>query len=235
MQTESLPLQGKVARPAPEEVIESPPQGQGEVMDNEKLTLIEEVVKREWDMFQLVHNEGGRASCQDDWPTFHIMRSCQYKPWPIELVAMFNIELMMAENAGRNLVMEKYARMMKSTAPARYKEIEQYLPYISPDVEELAEQIISIHKKWMIEHRDRYPKLSARGRYLFTEEDTEWETSSETYLRGELLTWSKAMLKSYYEFVRECEKDGVNLVIEQDKYTVREYGYETLEEAEERC
>ena len=39
-----------------------------------KERFIDAVVDIEWIQFQQVHNEGGRASCQDDRETFEIMR-----------------------------------------------------------------------------------------------------------------------------------------------------------------
>ena len=201
-------------------------------MDEDRKRLIDEVVLREWKMFGRGNNEGGRAYCQDDWDTFHIMREAQYSTWPLSLIGNYNIELMMAEENGRNLITEKYARMMASTVPERYREIEPYLPEVSRESRELAEEIISCHKVWMAEHAAKYPALAARGRNLYTEQDTEWETSSETYLRGELLTWPKYLLKQYLEFVRDCAAEGRNLVIEQDEYAVKAYGYASLEEAE---
>ena len=203
-------------------------------MTEEKKRLIDELVQREWSMFQRVNNEGGRADCQDDWPTFHVMREAQYTPWPEELTAMVNNDFKEAEADGRNLVMEKYARMMASTAPERYRQIEPYLPALEEDQLRLAEQIIAVHKKWMAEHAERYPGLTAQGRPLYTEQDSEWETSSETYLRGELLTWSTFTLKEYLRFVRKCEAEGRNLVTEQDEYATKAYGYDSLGEAELR-
>ena len=39
------------------------------------MDLVEEVIRREWDQFQRTENEGGRASCQGNWPMFHQMRA----------------------------------------------------------------------------------------------------------------------------------------------------------------
>ena len=201
-------------------------------MKEEKKHLIDEVVRREWNMFQKVQNEGGRADCQDDWPTFHIMREAQYAPWPEPLIENMNIELMFAEEQGRNLMIEKYARMMASTAPEQYREIEPHLPEITGEKHTLAEEILCIHRDWMAEHAAAFPALTARGRVLYTSQDSEWNTSSETYLRGELLTWSASMLKGYLQFVRNCRTQGRNLVTEQDEYAVKAYGYDSLEDAE---
>ena len=46
-----------------------------------KERFIEAVVDIEWIQFQQVHNEGGRASCQDDRETFEIMRKSQFLAW----------------------------------------------------------------------------------------------------------------------------------------------------------
>ena len=202
-------------------------------MTEEKKREIDEVVRREWTMFRKVQNEGGRADCQDDWDTFHVMREAQYAPWPEPLINMLNVGLMYAEETGRNVMSEKYARMMAGTAPEKYREIEDRLPPVKDSCRELAEKIIAIHKKWMAAHAETYPALSAQGRPLYTEQDTEWNTSSETYLRGELLTWQEDLLRAYLQFVKECEAQGRNLVAEQDAYAVKAYGYASLEEAEE--
>ena len=44
----------------------------------EKEELVEEIATLEFEAFDKVKNEGGRASCQNDWGTFSIMRKSQY-------------------------------------------------------------------------------------------------------------------------------------------------------------
>ena len=48
---------------------------------------IERVGELEWSLFQETHNEGGRASCQDDWETFRVTRAGQAMGWSEEMVA----------------------------------------------------------------------------------------------------------------------------------------------------
>ena len=50
----------------------------------EKEMEIEAIIRLEWKQFQGVHNEGGRASCQDDPKTFEIMRKSQFLTWDLE-------------------------------------------------------------------------------------------------------------------------------------------------------
>ena len=47
--------------------------------DNE--ALAEKIAELEFEAFDKVKNEGGRADCQNDWATFSIMRKSQYLTW----------------------------------------------------------------------------------------------------------------------------------------------------------
>ena len=82
-----------------------------------KQEKIEKLIQMEWEDFQKVNNEGGRASCQDDPETFFIMRRSHFAPWTEELIDCVQADMDRAHEQGRNLVMEKYAWMMASTAP----------------------------------------------------------------------------------------------------------------------
>ena len=59
----------------------------------EREALIDEVIEREWEQFQYVQNEGGRASCQDDHETFVIMRKSQFMNWTQELLESYRQDL----------------------------------------------------------------------------------------------------------------------------------------------
>lgn len=205
----------------------------GQVLEGDTL-LIDKIVDLEWRQFDKVKNEGGRASCQDDFATFSIMRKSQYMTWTTELLHSYYNDLAEAEAKGWNLIMEKYARMMKSTAPEKYKELEKELPVRSPEREHIAEEIIKCQVAWMEDFAKQYPKMAINARSIHTHEDNEFNTSYETYLRGELGTYSEETFILYGRFITGLLQEGKNLAYETMENTARLYGYQSVEDAEER-
>ena len=197
------------------------------------MDLVEEVIRREWDQFQRTENEGGRASCQGNWPMFHQMRASQFMTWPEDLLRSYLDDLDEANRVGRNLVTEKYARMMASTAPDEYRErIEPFIPRLSDERVARQERVIAVQVAWARDFRGRYPKLGAAMRVLTTAEDTPEDTSFETYLRGELGTYSDRMMALYEAMVEDLQAAGRNLTEQTVANTVRLGGFADLEEAE---
>lgn len=195
--------------------------------------LAEEITKLEWQQFQLTENEGGRANCQGDWQTFHIMRMSQFLTWPLDLQESYKKDLERADSNGRNLITEKYARMMESTAPEIFERTIK--PYIKPILEprkSAQEQIILTQVKWADDFRNHYPHLGLAMRVLKTSEDTAENTSFETYLRGELSTYSDDTFAKYQRFVNNLRAENLNLTQMIITNTVRMYGYDSLEAAD---
>lgn len=197
------------------------------------MDLVEEVIRREWDQFQRTENEGGRASCQGNWPMFHQMRASQFMTWPEDLLRSYLDDLDEANRVGRNLVTEKYARMMASTAPDEYRErIEPFIPRLSDERVARQERVIAVQVVWARDFRGRYPKLGAAMRVLTTAEDTPEDTSFETYLRGELGTYSDLTMALYEAMVEDLQAAGRNLTEQTVANTVRLGGFADLTEAE---
>lgn len=197
------------------------------------MDLVEEVIRREWDQFQRTENEGGRASCQGNWPMFHQMRASQFMTWPEDLLRSYLDDLDEANRVGRNLVTEKYARMMASTTPDEYRErIEPFIPRLSDERVARQERVIAVQVAWARDFRGRYPKLGAAMRVLTTAEDTPEDTSFETYLRGELGTYSDRTMALYEAMVEDLQAAGRNLTEQTVANTVRLGGFADLEEAE---
>lgn len=196
--------------------------------------LIEKIIKSEWSQFDRVHNEGGRADCQDDWETFYIMRKSQYMAWTDELLNNYNKDLTDAENSGWNLLTEKYARMMESTAPEEYEKLKDRLPVRSKERLTVQEEIIKIQVEWMEIFEEKYPHVGGRARSIHTYDDTPFNTSYETYLRGELGTYSDETFYKYRDFVLDMKERGESLAYRILSNTVKMSGYESVEDAERK-
>lgn len=203
------------------------------ILKGKNMDLVEAIVQLEWKQFDKVQNEGGRAGCQDDYATFSIMRKSQYMTWPQELLSSFYGDLVTAENKGWNLIMEKYARMMKSTTPEKYARLEKELPILNEERIAIQEEIIKIQVGWMEEFAKKYPNMAGNARIIHTSEDTPFHTSYETYLRGEMSTYSETTFILYGRFITGLLKENRNLAYETMEYTAKLYGYETIEKAEQ--
>lgn len=194
--------------------------------------LIFDVAQTEWDLFQHVYNTGGRASCQDDPDTFFKMRMSQWMVYSDEVLHSYYEDCKKALEEGRNLVFEKYGRMMESTFPEEYDEIKEHLPDVS-DKRELVEKIVKINLEWDADMLRDYPNLRARGRVLTTAEDGIMAGSSmESYLRCELLTYSMRTLELIYQETVAAYEKGESLLKQTIANETLFYGYGSLEEAE---
>ena len=159
-------------------------------------------------MLGKVNNRGGRAACQDHFAVFRTMRASQFLVWPDFILRSYLDDLKQAVAVGRKLVVEKYAWRRMDACP-------------------VAGQVA-----WAEEFAARYPTIGARGRPLHTEEDTPESTSVETYMRGELATYSERTEKRYHTFVLSCREQGRNLTTEVRENQARLQGWHSLEDVE---
>lgn len=204
---------------------------------NETITkehLVKEIIDYEWTEFDQVKNEGGRASCQDDFHTFSIMRKSQYLTWTEDMLKEYLWHIDNSLKNGRNLITEKYGRMMESTAPEEYDKIKASFPVLSEKRKGIMEAIIKIQVEWMEEFAKEFPKMAGNARAIHTYEDTAFSTSYETYLRGELGTYSDELLSLYGRFIVDLSTDNKNLAYMTMDYTAKLYGYQNVEDAERR-
>ena len=205
-----------------------------QILEGRNMDVIEKIVALEWKQFDRVKNEGGRADCQDDFQTFSIMRKSQYLTWTEDLLRSYYQDLVDAEAKGWNLIMEKYARMMKSTNLEKYAMLEKDLPVIAGERDMLQEEIIKFQVAWMEEFAEKYPKMAGNARSIRTSEDNAFNTSYETYLRGEMSTYSENTFILYCGFITKLLKESRNLAMEIMRNTAKLYGYDSLEDAERR-
>lgn len=195
-------------------------------------TLVEAVVSAEWDMFSNVQNVGGKASCQMDPRTFSIMRASQMANWDDELLGSYLEDLLNARLEGRNLVTEKYARMMESTFPDEYAQLADSLPPLDADTVARVEDIVAAHVTWKEALDARYPSLADRGRPLRSRDDRPGWVSMETYLRAELRTYSPKTIALYHQATLERLRKGESEAEQNLLNQVRQYGFEDIESAE---
>jgi hypothetical protein len=190
------------------------------------------VVDREWQMFTTTESLSGRTTCQDDETAFRINRLAQIADWPAELLASYLADLKEARENDRNLVSEKYGHMMKWTSPAEYQSIEHLLP--EPDSESLAliDQIVELVTSWEEETRAKYPNIAGRSRPLYSSQDSPSGPSVQTYLRGELETYSPKTIRLYWEHVSGQKAANINGAEEILAQIMKLSGYETPDAVE---
>jgi hypothetical protein len=197
-------------------------------------TLTEKIIEIEWEMFDKVENVSGRAHCQDDRETFGIMRGSQFEAWNEELLLSYLADLEEASAQGRNPLAEKYAYIMEYTAPLEFQEIKELLPPVSEEKKALVRRIADLCLADSDEIASAYPLLTARGRPLYRAQEEAGYPSAETYMLGELSTYSLRTLRLYLDRLSElrASKRGISRMILEN--SVRKYGFASLDEAEAR-
>ena len=193
--------------------------------------LVEKIVGLEWKMFQKVNTIGGKSSCQEDLKTFEITRFSQFESWSTPVLESYLNDLRAADKKGFNLISEKYGRMMKSTSPGDYARIKHLLPPLDDDVLQLIDKIVRIMLEWKEEAAKKHPSVFLKDRPLYASLDTPTSTSFETYLRGELSTYSKRTLQLYYEYLLNEKSQNRNLSEIILDSIAKKYGYKSREEA----
>lgn len=202
----------------------------------ERKELINTILELEWEMFTNVNNADGRASCQDNKPTFMVMRKAQADTWSMDTLISYLNDLKVAKENGINPMTIKYARMMEITFPEEYEAIKNQLPPVTPKVRELVDEIVKYHLKWSIEASGKYPMLFSLGRPLTSDNrgTGHFSASIDNYLQSELLTYSEATLELCLKDTLKAVADEVNLPLEILKNTAKSYGFETLEAIEKK-
>ena len=191
-----------------------------------------EILEVEWQMFHAVQGVDGPAACQQDPNTFEIMRASQLAAWDQATAESYLQDLTGAQAAGRNLMTDKYARMMEYTSPCEFQRIASQLSALEREAVPLIEQLSRLSVEWMEQVAEKYPHVGAHGRPLRSESDNAYTVSFETYNRSELCTYSAKTLRLLLDHYLALVAEGVNpaeLILE---YTVKQYGYASLERAE---
>ncbi len=189
---------------------------------SEKYT--DEIIQIEFDLFDKVNNEGGRAACQDDFKTFEIMRGAQFDAWNEEMRKSYLEDLNRAKESERNLVLEKYAYM---SGYSYMGELDGIL-----EKQELIQEIMPEMLRETINMREAYPNISKRSRPMGNEEGELYPLDS--YLLCEIMTYSVQTLRLFRDYLAELTSQGKNLPMMILENTAKRYGFKSLDEAEQR-
>ena len=129
---------------------------------NSKDELIKQIISEEYKMFSEVSNIGGRASCQDDFDTFYIMRYAQHGIFTENTLKSYLKDIEDAQKARRNLITEKYSWMMEETDPVWFEEkLRLHLPQVSGRKMRLVESMtITFMNAW---NNYLWPKVIMQG------------------------------------------------------------------------
>ena len=161
------------------------------------------------------------------------MRSSQLEAWSEAMCDSYYEDLLTADLQGRNPLAEKYGYMMERTNPLEFVRIKDQLPPRTAEKDAIILRLCAVHVDWLEEMAQRYPHLAGRGRPIHRSEDTPYATSFETYLWGELATYSLKTLQKYEAYVQQLEAQGRNMNLMVLENTTKQYGYASLEEAEQ--
>lgn len=187
------------------------------MMSQQKKDLVDRILKIELTMFLTVRTIG-LSACQEHPEEFKRNRTAQFFTWSERTLSSYLEDLKSAEAIGKNLMTLKYARMGNQ------------IPCLNNDP--LIEKIIEIQTAWQKDMFARYPRLMGGARAIESHQDTDLYTSFESYLRGELETYSGNTLRSLYEDVEGYRQDHQNMNHRLYEFLIKELGYESLEEAE---
>ena len=108
------------------------------------------------------------------------------------------------------------------------------MPEIDDLTMQLINDIVKIHLEWQESMTRLYPHLLTHGRPVRLRDAKPGQTSLETYLRCELMTYSHETIAIYHRATLEKKKLGQNEAEENLSNQMRHYGFASLAEAEKK-
>lgn len=83
------------------------------------------------------------------------------------------------------------------------------------------------------EFEKKYPKISKLTRPLRSENDKPDLTSVQTYLIGELSSYSLRTLVFYFDYIKESKDKNINLIYEINKNVIAQKGFDNMDQLEQ--
>lgn len=193
--------------------------------------LVAAVLDKEWQM--TLELEGVKENEQQEKLMFETVRGANFDAWSDDMLEAYIADLTEAELNGRNIIREKFVRMIKNSAPEEYERQKQLLTELGEEKQNLIDRI---WQKIHIETADferAYPALSLGGRPLTAEEENDIP-SVETYQRCELASCSMRTLELFEQYLASLEAQNESLVRLIQEKTLKAAGFESLDDAEKQ-
>lgn len=194
-----------------------------------KEQLIEQIISLEWEMMISITAIDDPDGCMGDSVTFRIMRTSQHEIWSEDTLESYLTDLDISKSQHVNMMAERYANMMKVTSPEEYEAIKDKLRHITVETTHRIDEIMSYFTEWTNELDKMYSNVRAMGRPAT--EDGSW-TAVDTYLIGELLTYSIRTLNLCLRDVKTAAINNENLSKEILQNMAYHYGFSSLDEME---
>ena len=194
---------------------------------------VPELLDLEWRLFDAAPQAGQRSAQFEDREQFIVTRSAQLAAWSPELLESWRQDLQSAQAEGRNPINEKYIYMLEQVNPERYAALKSDIPEASLEKLWLVDWICHTQITWQESLLMKYPCLTQNSRSIHRSADGQESVSYETYLRGELMTYSVYTLRLYARQVEYAQKTGQNLCETMLENTVRLLGFQSLAMAEQ--
>lgn len=169
------------------------------LMDNNKILTrtetIEKILAAELRMFQSVPAIGANR-CLEHPEEFKQHREAQFSIFSNETLKSYLDDIKTAQEKGQNLMTDKYARM------------DNLIP--KTNCSTLVDAVAAIMVNWQIQLIEKYPGLMERARPVASENDDQYKTSFETYIKGELETYSESTLSFLQSDLKKLQVEGKN-------------------------
>lgn len=185
-----------------------------------KEDLIEEITDIELKMFLDVSPAPTEDDCRQHTELFKLHRRAQFSPWSKKTLESYLKDLHQAVESGTNLIATKYLRMQGQ------------IPAVNTNP--LISEIADIQLEWQTQMVEKYPKLMTRARPISQDKDSTVCTSFETYLKGELETYSNRTLALLSLDIQRYRENDTNMSEQLYHYLVKHMGYASLEQAEQQ-
>ncbi len=184
----------------------------------EKKDIIEEILSKELKMFLSVPS-AQKSTCQEHPESFKLHRRAQFSSWSKVTLESYLHDLERAQENGTNLMTQKYARM------------DNLILQLSSNP--LIDMIVDYQCAWQRSMMIKYPGIMSGGRPVSSAEDSTFMTSFETYLRGELETYTDATLELLSKDILDKHAHAISMAEEIYTCLVKDMGYDSLDEAEQ--